>query len=88
MPLSAQSSRSGRLDFVGMLERVLDGAAGCQWLAATVLATSGVAVLTLAAAGDASLSAPDRARARLRRRLRHVTIVAKRLFVSATRRSP
>jgi DME family drug/metabolite transporter len=44
--------------FAGVLERVLDGAwPGRTWALATALATAGVAVLTLAASGDASLSA-------------------------------
>ena len=42
----------------GALERVVDGHwPGRRWLAATVLATAGVAVLTLASASEASLSA-------------------------------
>ena len=42
----------------GALERVVDGRwPGRRWLAATVLATAGVAVLTLASASEASLSA-------------------------------
>ena len=44
--------------FAGILERVLDGAwPGRTWLVATALATTGVAVLSLASATDASLSA-------------------------------
>ena len=44
--------------FAGILERVLDGAwPGRTWLIATALATAGVAVLSLASATDASLSA-------------------------------
>ena len=44
--------------FAGILERVLDGAwPGRTWLVATALATAGVAVLSLASATDASLSA-------------------------------
>ena len=44
--------------FAGILERVLDGAwPGRTWLVATALATIGVAVLSLASATDASLSA-------------------------------
>ncbi len=44
--------------FAGILERVLDGAfPGRTWLVATALATSGVVVLSLASATDASLSA-------------------------------
>jgi DME family drug/metabolite transporter len=44
--------------FAGILERVLDGAwPGRTWLIATALATSGVAVLSIASASDASLSA-------------------------------
>jgi DME family drug/metabolite transporter len=44
--------------FAGILERVLDGVwPGRTWLIATALATSGVAVLSLASASDASLSA-------------------------------
>ncbi len=43
----------------GALERVLDGVwPGRAWGVATALATSGVALLTLAAAGDAALSVP------------------------------
>lgn len=43
--------------FTGVLERVVDGAwPGRAWLLATALATGGVAVLTLASAGEASLS--------------------------------
>lgn len=42
----------------GILERIVDGVwPGRTWAAATLLATAGVAVLTLAAAGDAELSA-------------------------------
>jgi len=44
--------------FAGILERVLDGAwPGRTWLVATALATTGVGVLSLASATDASLSA-------------------------------
>ncbi len=44
--------------FAGILERVLDGAwPGRTWFIATALATTGVAVLSLASATDASLSA-------------------------------
>ncbi len=44
--------------FAGILERVLDGAwPGRTWFVATALATTGVAVLSLASATDASLSA-------------------------------
>jgi DME family drug/metabolite transporter len=44
--------------FAGILERLLDGAwPGRTWLVATALATTGVAVLSLASATDASLSA-------------------------------
>jgi DME family drug/metabolite transporter len=44
--------------FAGILERVLDGVwPGRTWLVATALATTGVAVLSLASASDASLSA-------------------------------
>jgi DME family drug/metabolite transporter len=44
--------------FAGILERALDGAwPGHTWRLATLLATSGVAALSLASAGDASLSA-------------------------------
>lgn len=68
--------------FAGMLERVLDGVwPGVTWLAATVLATSGVAVLTLAAAGDASLSATGIALALVSGAgYATYTIVAKRLL--------
>lgn len=44
--------------FAGLLERFLDGSwPGARWRLATLLATLGVGVLTLASAGDASLSA-------------------------------
>jgi drug/metabolite transporter, DME family len=44
--------------FAGVLERLLDGSwPGRTWLAATTLATAGVATLTLASVGEASLSA-------------------------------
>ena len=68
--------------FAGILERVLDGAwPGRTWLVATALATTGVAVLSLASATDASLSAAGIALA-LVSGLGYATytIVAKRLL--------
>jgi DME family drug/metabolite transporter len=68
--------------FAGILERVLDGVwPGRTWLLATVLATAGVVVLSLASATDASLSATGIALA-LVSGLGYATytIVAKRLL--------
>lgn len=68
--------------FAGLLERVLDGSwPGRSWLAATILATAGVASLTLSSAGDASLSASGIALALVSGAgYATYTIVAKRLL--------